>query len=318
MKGRAAPRSCWALILAGGSGERLGLQEPKAFASLGGRPLLAWSLRTLAEFPWITDVQLVAPAGWTERADAAARDAAARDAAARDGAARDEGPGGSAGGVEPSAATPGAAAGSGSGAPSPVRRAARVHPSIPGGPRRQDSARIGLEAIAGRVSPEEQVRTAVLIHDAARPVISTIVLRDLLIALQAGAAGSLGTGGSAPAPVGIVPLIPQEDTLKRYEGDLAAAGAGQPVRVTGTTSRDRHARVQTPQAFHLDAILRAHRAAAAGDAPVTDDAALFERQGWPIRGVRGSSLSLKVTYPEDLLFLEGWLAHQEAVRSGDV
>lgn len=56
----------WALIVAAGAGERLGIDRPKAFATLGGRPLLAESMDRLDGCPWIDAIVVAAPAGWEE------------------------------------------------------------------------------------------------------------------------------------------------------------------------------------------------------------------------------------------------------------
>ena len=56
----------WALIVAAGAGERLGLDRPKAFATLGGRPLLAESIDRLDGCPWVDAIVIAAPAGWEE------------------------------------------------------------------------------------------------------------------------------------------------------------------------------------------------------------------------------------------------------------
>lgn len=58
----------WALLVAAGSGERLGIDRPKAFASLGGRPLLAESLDRLDRCPWVDAIVVAAPVGWEEPA----------------------------------------------------------------------------------------------------------------------------------------------------------------------------------------------------------------------------------------------------------
>jgi len=58
----------WALIVAGGTGERLGLDRPKAFAPLGGRPLLAESVDRLDRCPWIDAIVVAVSAGWEEAA----------------------------------------------------------------------------------------------------------------------------------------------------------------------------------------------------------------------------------------------------------
>jgi len=56
----------WALLVAAGTGERLGLDRPKAFAELRGRPLLAESLERLDVCPWIDAIVVAAPVGWEE------------------------------------------------------------------------------------------------------------------------------------------------------------------------------------------------------------------------------------------------------------
>lgn len=58
--------SVWAVIVAAGRGERLGLDRPKAFAKLGGRPLLAESLERLDSSEWIDAIVVVAPPDWEE------------------------------------------------------------------------------------------------------------------------------------------------------------------------------------------------------------------------------------------------------------
>ena len=58
--------SVWALIAAAGSGERMGIDRPKAFAVLGGRPLLAESLDRLERCPLVDAIVVAAPPGWEE------------------------------------------------------------------------------------------------------------------------------------------------------------------------------------------------------------------------------------------------------------
>jgi len=60
--------SVWAILVAAGRGERLGLEQPKAFAKLGEDPLLAEPLRRLEESAWVDAIVLVAPPGWEEPA----------------------------------------------------------------------------------------------------------------------------------------------------------------------------------------------------------------------------------------------------------
>jgi len=58
----------WALLVAAGAGERLGIDRPKAFAVLAGRPLLAESLDRLDRCPWVDAIVVAAPPGWEEPA----------------------------------------------------------------------------------------------------------------------------------------------------------------------------------------------------------------------------------------------------------
>ncbi len=60
--------SVWAILVAAGRGERLGLDQPKAFAKLGGEPLLAEPLRRLDDSDWVDAIVVVAPPGWEEPA----------------------------------------------------------------------------------------------------------------------------------------------------------------------------------------------------------------------------------------------------------
>jgi len=140
---------------------------------------------------------------------------------------------------------------------------------IPGGATRQDSARAGLEALAAS-KPR-----FVLIHDAARPIVPPPLVDRVLAGLASGA-------------VAVIPALAVTDTLKRAE-------AGN---VTGTVSREGLFRVQTPQGFDFAAILEAHRSARGLAA--TDDAAVAEHAGLPVRLVAGAEETIKVTLPEDL------------------
>lgn len=142
-------------------------------------------------------------------------------------------------------------------------------PPVAGGATRQASVRAGLEALARRDPPP----VAVLVHDAARPVVPGGTIPALLAALQSAAAA--------------IPAQPVADTLKR-------AGNGL---VTETIPRAGLYRAQTPQAFHFAALLAAHRAAT-GEA--TDDAQLMELAGAAVRLVPGSETNVKITFPEDL------------------
>jgi 2-C-methyl-D-erythritol 4-phosphate cytidylyltransferase/2-C-methyl-D-erythritol 2,4-cyclodiphosphate synthase len=154
--------------------------------------------------------------------------------------------------------------------------------AIPGGAERQDSVRLGLEALA----PQRPSR--VLIHDGARPFPGAGLIDRVIDALD-----------RAPAAI---PGLPLGDTIKRV-----ADG-----KIRETVDRSGLWRVQTPQGFHFEAILAAHRAAA-GQA-LTDDAAVAEAAGIAPLIVPGSEDNLKVTTAEDLAAAERLIA----ARQGDV
>lgn len=141
---------------------------------------------------------------------------------------------------------------------------------IVGGATRQDSVLRGLAALAE--SPPE----AVLIHDAARPFLPAAVIDRVCAALQ--------TGSAALA------ALPVTDTLKHAADGMACAGP----------ARDGLWRAQTPQGFRFAEVLAAHTAAQAAGFQATDDAAIAEWAGLPVRLVMGAEESFKVTDSEDL------------------
>ena len=155
-------------------------------------------------------------------------------------------------------------------------------PPVAGGAERQDSVRLGLEALV-RLAP-----THVLIHDGARPFPDAALIDRVIDALD-----------RAPAAI---PGLPLGDTLKRVSGGV----------ISHTVDRSGLWRVQTPQGFHFDAILAAHRAAV-GQA-LTDDAAVAEAAGIAPLIVLGSEANLKITTLDDLSAAERLIA----ARQGDV
>lgn len=156
---------------------------------------------------------------------------------------------------------------------------------VPGGATRQDSARAGLEALAAE--PPD----AVLIHDAARPLVPAHVIDAVCDALADGAEA-------------VLPALPVTDTLKR-----AADGI-----VTGTVPREGLWRVQTPQGFRFTPILAAHRAVAGQS--LTDDGAVAEAAGMTVRLVPGAEENLKVTTQDDLARAEALLGARVTPRVG--
>ena len=141
---------------------------------------------------------------------------------------------------------------------------------VEGGARRQDSVLNALRAL-GEVD-------IVLIHDGARPFVDQPTIER-----AAAAANEWGAASAA---------VPVKDTIKVVDSDLS---------VVNTPLRDHLWAAQTPQAFRLDILLRAHSEVSRD---VTDDAAMVEAIGHPVKLFMGSYLNLKVTTPEDLLFAE--------------
>jgi 2-C-methyl-D-erythritol 4-phosphate cytidylyltransferase / 2-C-methyl-D-erythritol 2,4-cyclodiphosphate synthase len=142
---------------------------------------------------------------------------------------------------------------------------------VTGGATRQDSCRLGLEAVA-RFRPEK-----VLIHDAARPFASPELISNVIAWLDRHRA--------------VLPGLPVAETLKRAPGGI----------VTETVDRTSVWSAQTPQGFVFEAILAAHRdATAAGIDTLTDDAAVAERAGIPIAMMPGALENRKVTTADDV------------------
>jgi 2-C-methyl-D-erythritol 4-phosphate cytidylyltransferase len=198
------------LIPAGGSGERLGADRPKAFAVVGGRPMVEWSVDALA--PACSRVVVAAP---------------------------------------PSHLRPG---------------------WVEGGPSRSASVRNAVEA-----APDA---TVFVIHDAARPLVTSGLVRECIDALD-GVDGVI-----AASPVSDTVHVSSSDRLIRDTPDRSTLWAAQ-----------------TPQVFRAD-ILR--RALAGGDS-ATDEAALVAAVGGTVRLIEGPSDNIKVTTPTDLRLAEALL-----------
>jgi len=147
---------------------------------------------------------------------------------------------------------------------------------VPGGAHRVDSVRAGLAAL-GREC------VVVLVHDGARPFVDRSVI-DAVIGLARGGEGA-------------VPAVPLSDTLKE-------ATAGDSTLIKCTRPRAQLWRAQTPQGFPRAVLEEAHARAARDGHRATDDAALVEAIGVPVRLVPDSSRNLKVTTPEDLALAE--------------
>lgn len=163
---------------------------------------------------------------------------------------------------------------------------------VSGGEEREDSVYAGLQYLAGSPSPPRWV----LVHDAARPLVSPqLVVRVLDAARRYGAA---------------VPGLPVTDTVKRVVPLPAAPGkAGEGTeRVEATVPRQALRAVQTPQGFEFTLLWEAYQAARRrGERGFTDDAAVVERAGWPVAVVAGEPRNLKLTHPADFALACAWL-----------
>lgn len=151
---------------------------------------------------------------------------------------------------------------------------------IPGGAERADSVRAGLAAIDG---------DAVLVHDAARPFCPPAVIDRLVASLE--------------FYPGAAPVLPVGDTLAR-----AGATLDEVVDRAGLH------RVQTPQAFRLDALRQAY--ANWSDAPPTDETSVARAAGLAVAAVEGDPALDKITSAADFARAEQWLAGRLVPRTG--
>jgi 2-C-methyl-D-erythritol 4-phosphate cytidylyltransferase len=203
------------IIPAGGSGERLGADRPKAFVVCAGRPLVDWSIEVLASV--CERVVVAVPPGYEEGPD-----------------------------------------------------------RVTGGPSRSASVRNALAA-----APEA---TVVVVHDAARPLVTAELVERCLTALD-------GLDGAIAA-------APVTDTI--HTVDPGAVIASTPPRSALWAA-------QTPQVFRADILRRALATDDATLAAATDDAALVVAAGGRVRVVESPTGNVKVTTENDLRVVESAL-----------
>ena len=168
------------------------------------------------------------------------------------------------------------------------------HPRVvtaPGGHERCHSVLNGLNSLAGLADGSDWV----LVHDAARPCVTTTDIDSLIEGLR-------------DHPVGGILAQPVRDTVKQ---------AGQQYEIETTLERERLWRALTPQMFRLG-LLREAIAATAGDGVlVTDEAQALERRGCRPGIVQGGSHNIKVSSPEDLALAEFYLRRNMKRSFGD-
>lgn len=247
-----AERMAIALIVAAGSGERLGADRPKAFVELGGQPMLQWSLDALDAMGEIEQIVLALPRTTGDEPGAHADpERRFRDLRLRPG---------------------------------------RLVPTcVQGGATRSESVRSALGAARASVAGGDD--ELVLVHDAARPLLTVELAREVIGALEAD-----------PEADAAIAAAPVADTIKRVDRERA---------VRETLAREELWAVQTPQVFRRAALQRALEAPAEVLAQATDDAWLIERQGGRVKVVAVAGENLKVTTPLDLRLAGELLARRE-------
>lgn len=213
----------WGIVVAGGSGARLGAPTPKAFVPVAGEPMIAHSLRAFRASHRVEGVVVVTPAGYEHL-------------------------------IAPLAAS--------------VASGLRVL-AVAGGPTRSASVREGLRVVEMIGEGAE----AVVIHDAARPMVRGEDIDSTIEALGPGVAAA-------------VLAAPMVDTVRSVDADGAVT----------TVPRDGLFRALTPQAFRADTLRAAHE----GEPDASDDAALVEMAGGSVVLVAASHESPKVTTASDL------------------
>jgi 2-C-methyl-D-erythritol 4-phosphate cytidylyltransferase len=144
---------------------------------------------------------------------------------------------------------------------------------VTGGQRRRDSSLAGVEAACGEF---------VLIHDAARPLVSPELIKRVLASAE--------THGAA------APVLPMVDTLRYVENGFLKPEA---LPRAGLVA------MQTPQGFRRDLLLPALKEC---DEDLPDDAAALLSRGIPVAVVPGDRRNLKLTYPEDLALAQLFLS----------
>ena len=225
------------VIVAAGSGTRMGMETSKVLLPLAETPILLHSLRKFKQFPWVAEIVVVVREKDYEQVCTLLE-----------------------------------------------------HEDIDvtlvvGGARRQDSVAAGLKAL----SPE---LPWVMIHDAARPLVTTDCIAAAYAGVQQYAAVSVA--------------VPVKDTIKIVN---------EKQIVLATPPREQLWAVQTPQAFSASLLRAAYAQAEQEGWEVTDDCSLIEKYGYKVKLIPGEYTNLKITTPDDLPIAEALLRNKGEVRT---
>jgi 2-C-methyl-D-erythritol 4-phosphate cytidylyltransferase len=220
-----------AVIVAAGSGTRMGSAECKQYLTLGDKPVLVHALEAFQRCDAVRSIVLVVRADDVERGRRLALE----------------------------------------------YNIGKCSAVVAGGADRQQSVYAGLQAL-------DRETEWVMVHDGVRPFVTVEQIERLWAAVQRHEAAVLA--------------VPVKDTVKLVhpEGWIEA-----------TPDRSRLWAIQTPQAFRLDMLIRAHEAAQRDGFRGTDDAVLVERIGQRVRIVEGDYSNIKMTTPEDMQWGSFWL-----------
>jgi 2-C-methyl-D-erythritol 4-phosphate cytidylyltransferase/2-C-methyl-D-erythritol 2,4-cyclodiphosphate synthase len=278
-----------AIIAGGGRGQRFGGGELKQLLSIGGRAILDRSVTAFLTHPAIAEVVVALP---QELVDAP---------------------------------------------PEYLRGASKPLRIVAGGVRRQDSVANAFHAAAA-------TSDVIVIHDAARPFASAdLIARTIAAAEESGAAVAAVVARDTVKQAELVvrhahherdhtTLIPSSSPFDPARGDPdPSTGSGSPRAasrgeagegstderawvVTSTLPRDTIFLAQTPQAFRRDVLQKALAYGAREGIDATDEAALAERAGHPVRIVEGEATNIKITTPHDIAIAE---AIAEILRNAD-
>ncbi|WP_053095289.1 2-C-methyl-D-erythritol 4-phosphate cytidylyltransferase [Neomoorella thermoacetica] len=159
--------------------------------------------------------------------------------------------------------------------------AGKVKAIVAGGAERQDSIAEGLKAVA-------RAAEWVAVHDGARPFLTPALLEKTILAAR-------NTGAAIAA-------LPVKETIKQ---------GGEAGIVAATLDRKGLWSAQTPQVFRREWLVDAYREAAEKGWQATDDAALVERLGYPVKLVPGEETNIKITTPGDLVLAGALLAGEK-------